>query len=80
MIAARSSSSVLLAAVGAVMAGLVAFAHGGLIWLTLAVAGAATGLAAYMTGPAKKNSPENDYPPYRVFWSEVSSLATRMAD
>ena len=48
----------LLAAVGVAMSALVAFAHGDLIWLTIADAATATGLAAYLALPAdpvKKN-------------------------
>jgi len=42
----------LLAAVGATMYALVPFAHGYLVWLTLAVAAAATFLAAAAAGLA----------------------------
>ena len=48
----------LLAAVGAAMSALVAFAHSDLISLTIAGAAIATGLAAYLALPAspvKKN-------------------------
>jgi hypothetical protein len=44
----------LLAAVGAAMSALAAFAHGDLVWTTIADAAAATGLAAYLALPAKK--------------------------
>jgi len=44
----------LLAAVGAAMSALVAFAHGDFVWLAIADAAAATGLAAYLALPAKK--------------------------
>jgi hypothetical protein len=50
----------LLAAVGAAMSALVALAHGALIWLTIADAAAATGLAAYLAlPPVKKTFPIN---------------------
>ena len=46
----------LLAAVGATMFALVPFAHGDLIWMTLADAAAATGLADYLAlSPTKKD-------------------------
>ena len=38
----------LLTAVGTAMSAFAALAHGGLIWVTIAVAAAAMGLAAYM--------------------------------
>ena len=41
----------LLAAVGAAMSALVAFAHGDLAWVTIADAAVATGLAAYAAAP-----------------------------
>jgi hypothetical protein len=41
----------LLAAAGAIMAALVSFIHGDLVALVIAVAGAATGLAAYLALP-----------------------------
>ena len=45
----------LLAAVGAAMSALAAFAHGDLVWLTIAEAAAATGLASYLAlDPEKK--------------------------
>lgn len=46
----------LLAAVGAAMSALVSFAHGDLVWVTIADAAAATGLAAYLAAapPIKK--------------------------
>ena len=47
----------LLAAVGTAMSALVAFAHGDLIWVTIADAAVATGLVAYMSAgssPEKK--------------------------
>ncbi len=44
----------LLAAVGTAMSALAAFAHGALVWVTVADAAAATGLAAYLaTAPQK---------------------------
>jgi hypothetical protein len=52
----RRSMVGLLAAVGAAMSALVALAHGALVWLTMADAAAATGLAAYLALlPFKKN-------------------------
>jgi hypothetical protein len=44
----------LLAAVGATMSSLVAFAHGNLAWVIIADAAAATGLAAYLAAPSIK--------------------------
>jgi hypothetical protein len=44
----------LLAAVGATMFTLAAFAHGDLTWLTLGEGAAATGLFGYLTAPATK--------------------------
>jgi hypothetical protein len=44
----------LLAAVGTAMSALVAFAHGDLVWVTIADAAVATGLAAYLALPANK--------------------------
>ena len=46
----------LLAAVGATMSALVAFAHGTLAWVSIADAAAATGLSAYLAllPPQKK--------------------------
>jgi hypothetical protein len=44
----------LLAAVGAAMSALVAFAHGDLVWAIIVDAAAATGLAAYLAAPATK--------------------------
>ena len=41
----------LLAAVGAAMSALVAFAHGDLVWLVIVNAAVATGLAAYAAAP-----------------------------
>jgi hypothetical protein len=46
----------LLAAVGAAMFALVAFAHGVLTWVIIVSAAAATGLAAFLALPPKKNS------------------------
>jgi hypothetical protein len=47
----------LLVAVGTAMSALVAFAHGGLVWVVIADAAAATGLAAYLaSAPSKKSS------------------------
>ncbi len=46
----------LLAAVGANMFALVQFAHGDLVWVILADAAAATGLAAYLALPDNKKS------------------------
>ncbi len=45
----------LLAAVGVAMSALAAFAHGDLVWVTIADAAAASGLAAYLALPSKKN-------------------------
>jgi len=45
----------LLAAVGAAMSAIVGFAHTDLAWLIIADAAAATGLAAYLAAPPKKN-------------------------
>ena len=49
----------LLAAVGTAMSALVAFAHGTLVWVAIADAAAATGLAAYLAllPLQKKHSP-----------------------
>jgi hypothetical protein len=44
----------LLAAVGTAMSALVAFAHGVLVYVIIADAAAATGLAAYIALPAPK--------------------------
>jgi len=44
----------LLAAIGATMFALAAFAHGDLTWLTIADGAAATGLVGYLTAPATK--------------------------
>jgi hypothetical protein len=44
----------LLAAVGAAMSALAAFAHGDLVRVTIADAAAATGLAAYLSAPTTK--------------------------
>lgn len=45
----------LLAAVATAMSALMAFAHGDLVWATIADAAAASGLAAYLAiGPFKK--------------------------
>jgi hypothetical protein len=41
----------LLAAVGAAMSALVGLAHGDLVWVAIADAAAATGLAAYLALP-----------------------------
>jgi hypothetical protein len=49
----------LLAAVGATMSSLVAFAHGDLVWLTIVDAAVATGLAAYLALPRNKKTPRN---------------------
>ncbi len=46
----------LLAAVGTAMSALVAFAHGDLVWLTIATAAVVTGLAAYVAARLQKNS------------------------
>jgi hypothetical protein len=46
----------LLAAVGAAMSALVAFAHGDLVWMTIADAAAAAGLAAYLALPPNKKT------------------------
>ena len=46
----------LLAAAGVAMSELVAFAHGDLVWVTIADAAAASGLAAYLALPSKKIS------------------------
>jgi hypothetical protein len=46
----------LLAAVGTAMSAFVAFAHGSLIWVTIVIAAAATGLAAVAASPLQKNS------------------------
>ena len=47
----------LLAAVGAAMSALVSFAQGFLVWVALAIAAVATGLAASLAiAPIKKNS------------------------
>jgi hypothetical protein len=46
----------LLAAVGAAMSALVGLAHGALVWIAVADAAAATGLAAYLAlSPIKKS-------------------------
>jgi hypothetical protein len=45
----------LLAAVGTTMSSLVAFTHGNLVWLAIVDASAATGVAAYLALPDKKN-------------------------
>jgi hypothetical protein len=45
----------LLAAVGTIMAGLVSLAHGDLVWIALADAGAATGLATFGAMSVQKN-------------------------
>ena len=44
----------LLAAVGTAMSAIVAFAHGDLIWLTIADAALAACLAAYLAAPSTK--------------------------
>ncbi len=44
----------LLAAVGTAMSALVAFAHGDLVWLTIATAAVVTGLAAYVAARLQK--------------------------
>lgn len=46
----------LLAAVGAAMSALVGLAHGGVVWLMIAAATVAVGLAAYGALPLKKKS------------------------
>ena len=46
----------LLAAVGAAMSALVAFVQGDLVWITIADAAVATGLAAYLSLSPKKAS------------------------
>jgi hypothetical protein len=51
----------LLAAVGVTMSALVGLIHGDLAWLTIAVAAAATGLAAYLALPSKKK--HSDFSP-----------------
>ena len=48
----------LLAAVGAAMSAIVGLAHGDLVWVVLADAAAATGLAAYLALPAEKKDLE----------------------
>jgi hypothetical protein len=45
----------LLAAVGAIMSALVGLAHGDLVLTLIAGAGTASGLAAYLALPSKKN-------------------------
>jgi hypothetical protein len=46
----------LLTAVGTAMSALVAFAHGSFVWVAIADAAAATGLAAYLAlSPIKKS-------------------------
>jgi len=47
----------LLAAVGAVMSGLVGLSHGDVLPIMIAGAGAGTGLAAYFALPAIKKNP-----------------------
>jgi hypothetical protein len=47
----------LLAAVGAAMSALVGLAHSDIVWIAVADAAVATGLAAYATAPLKKFSP-----------------------
>ena len=47
----------LLAAVGAAMSALVAFAHGNLVWVIIADVATATGLAAYLALPSQKTRP-----------------------
>lgn len=73
----------LLAAVGTAMSVLVGFVHGGLVWVIIADAAAATGLAAFLALPPnkKKNSAlskrlilEVDHPTARV----TSSCASRV--
>jgi hypothetical protein len=44
----------LLAAVGTAMSALVAFAHGNLIWVTIAMAAVVAGLVAYVAAPSSK--------------------------
>ena len=52
---ARGGDGGVLATVAAAMSALVAFAHGYLVWLTIAIAAVATGLAAYVAAlPSKK--------------------------
>lgn len=46
----------LLAAVGAAFAALVGLSHGEVVWVILAAAAVATGLAAYLALPASKKS------------------------
>jgi hypothetical protein len=46
----------LLAAVGTAMSALVGLAHGDLVWLIIADAAAATGLAACLALPANKKN------------------------
>ena len=46
----------LLVAVGTAMSALMAFAHGGVVWLVIADAAAATRLAAYAAAPLQKKS------------------------
>src|SRR5207248_4991436 len=44
----------LLAAAGTAASGLIAYAHGNLVWVAVSGAAAATGLAAYGASPPKK--------------------------
>jgi hypothetical protein len=46
----------LLAAVGAAMSALVGLSHGDLVWVMVADAAAATGLAAYLALPSTKKT------------------------
>ncbi len=71
----------LLAAVGTAMSSLVAFAHGHLIWVTIANAAAATGLAAYAAAPSKKIlTPSQLLQSYCLrFAARVSGLASGLA-
>jgi hypothetical protein len=50
----------LLVAVGTAMSSFVAFAHGTLVWVVIAAAAAAAGLAACTALPAKKRALYNE--------------------
>ena len=65
----------LLAAVGATMSALVAFAHGFLITITIVDAAAAAGLATYLALPAKKSLSCSINETVRDSWVEVLTSA-----
>jgi hypothetical protein len=74
----RRSVVGLLAAVGATMSASASLVHGDLVGPTITAAGAASGLAAYMSYPDKKNASSIDYDQHER-WTPGFGLARSRA-